>query len=170
MGEWDSNLTLLVYYMNDLGTETFRASVLLWNGDFCLLTQSCPTLCDPMDCSTPGFPVLHHLLELAQTHVHWAGDANYLILCCPLLLLLSISSPASESFPMSQLFVSSGQNIGALASVLPMHIQYWFPLGLIAWIFLLFKELSRVFSNTTVWKHEYFSVQPSLQSNSHIHT
>ena len=56
-------------------TETFRASVLLWNGDFCLLTQSCPTLCDPRDCSTPGFPVLHCLMQFARTHVHWVDDA-----------------------------------------------------------------------------------------------
>ena len=157
MGEWDSNLTLLVYYMDDLGTETFRASVLLWNGDFCLLTQSCPTLCDPMDCSTPGFPSLTiswSLLKLMS--IELVMLSNYLILCCPLLLLLSISFPASESFPVSRLFVSSGQNIGALASVLLMHIHNWFPLGLTALIFLLFKELSRVFSDTTAWKHQYF--------------
>ena len=55
------------------------------------VAQSCPTLCDPVDCSTPGFPVFHHLLELAQTHVHRVGDAiNHLVLCCPLLLLPSV--------------------------------------------------------------------------------
>ena len=58
---------------------------------YCSDTQSCLTLCDPMDCSTPGFPVLHHLLELVQTPVHWVGNAiNHLILCHPLLLLHSI--------------------------------------------------------------------------------
>ena len=64
----------------------------------CLVTQRCPTLCDPMDCSKPGFPVLHHLPELAQTPVHWVGDAiNHLILCCPLLLLPS-TSPSVRVF------------------------------------------------------------------------
>ena len=55
------------------------------------MAQSCLTLCDPMDCRTPGFPVLHYLLEFAQTHVHWVDDViQYLIICCPLLLLPSI--------------------------------------------------------------------------------
>ena len=60
---------------------------------FSSVTQSCLTLCDPMDCSTPGFPVLHHLLEVARTHIHWVGDAiHQLVLCCPLLLLPSVFS------------------------------------------------------------------------------
>ena len=85
---------------------------------------------------------------------------------CPLC------SPASESFQMSQLFASGGQNTGvsASASVLPMNIQDWFPLGWTGWISLQSKGLSRVFSNTTVQKHQFFSVQLSLESNSHIHT
>ena len=82
------------------------------------------------------------------------------------------SFPASGSFPMSQFFESVGQSIGASASasVLPMNIQDWFPLGLTGLIFLWSKGLSRVFSNTTVQKHQYFSTQPSLWSNSHSHT
>ena len=82
------------------------------------------------------------------------------------------SFPASRSFPMSQLFTSGGQSIGvsASASVLPMNIQDWFPLGRTSWISLLSKGLSRVFSNTTVQKHQFFSAQLFLQSNSHIHT
>ena len=80
--------------------------------------------------------------------------------------------PASGSFPMSQLFASGGWSIGvsALASVLPMIIQDWFPLGWIGWISLQSKGHSRVFSNITVQKHQFFSTQPSSQSNSHIHT
>ena len=80
--------------------------------------------------------------------------------------------PASGSFPMSRLFESGGQSIGtsASASVLPMNIQGWFPLGLTGLIFLLSKWLSRVFSSTTVWRHQFFSSQPSLWSNSHIRT
>ena len=71
---------------------------------------------------------------------------------------------------MSWLFTSGGQSIWASASVLPMSIQGWFPLGLTGLISLLSRELSRVFSSTTVWKHEFVSAQPSLWSNSHIHT
>ena len=82
------------------------------------------------------------------------------------------SFPASESSPISQFFVSGGQSSGvsASASVLPMNIQDWFPLGLIGLISLQSKWLSGVFSNTTVQKHQFFSIQPSLWSNSHIHT
>ena len=82
------------------------------------------------------------------------------------------SFPASGSFPVSQFFASGGQSIGASASasVLPMNIQGWFPLGLTSLISFLSKGLSRVFSNTTVRKHQLFGVQPSLRSNSHIHT
>ena len=82
------------------------------------------------------------------------------------------SFPASGSFLMSQFFASGDQSIGvsASATVLPMNIQDWFPLGLIGWIFLQSKGLSRVFFNTTVQKHQFFSVQHSLWSNSHIHT
>ena len=78
---------------------------------------------------------------------------------------------ASGSFPMSQLFASRGQNIrAASASALPMNSQGWFPLGLTGLISLLSKGLSRVFSSTTIRKHQFFGAQPSLWSNSHIHT
>ena len=82
------------------------------------------------------------------------------------------SLPASGSFPMSQLFTSGGQSIGVLASasVLPMNIQDWFLLGWTGWISLHSKGLSRVFSNSTVQKHQFFYTQTSLWSNSHIYT
>ena len=82
------------------------------------------------------------------------------------------SLPASESFPMSQLFAWDGQNTGvsALASFLPKKSQGWSPSEWTGWICLQAKGLSRVFSNTTVQKHQFFSTQPSSQSNSHIHT
>ena len=97
--------------------------------------------------------------------------------CHPTILssVLSFSSclqsfPASGSFPMSQFFTSCGQiGISALASVLPLNIQDWFPSGLTGLISLQSKGLLRVFSNTTVQKHQSFGVQPSLWSNSHIH-
>ena len=121
---------------------------------FSSVTQSYPTLCDPMNCSTPGLPVHHQLLEFTQTHVHRVGDA--IQLSHP---LLSPSPPAlnpsqaSESFPMSQLFAGGGQSIGVSASISdpPMNIQDWSPLGWTDWISLQSKGLSRVFSNTTVW-------------------
>ena len=82
------------------------------------------------------------------------------------------SLPASKSFPMSQLFTWGGQSTGvsALTSVLPMNTQDWSPLGWTGWISLQSKGLSRVFSNTTVQKHQFFGAQPFSQSNSHIHT
>ena len=118
----------------------------------------CQTLCDPKDWSKPGFPVLHHLSELAQNHAHWVGDAiNHLFLCHPLLLLLSIF-PSNRSFLMSWLFISGVWSIGASASasVLPMNIQDWFPLGLTGLISLWSKGLSRVFSSSTVQRHQFF--------------
>ena len=81
-----------------------------------------------------------------------------------------LSFPPSGSFLMSQLFTSGGQTIGSSGSVLPMNIQDWFPLGLTGLISLQSKGLSRVFSNTTVQKHQFFGDQPSLWSNSHIPT
>ena len=95
---------------------------------FCCLsfTKSQPTLCDPMDRGTPGFPILPCFLEFAQIHVHWLSDA---ILCHPLLLFCLQSFLASGSFPMSLLFASCGQSIGASASVLAVTNQGWFPLG-----------------------------------------
>ena len=138
---------------------------------FSSVAQSSLTLCDPMDCSLPGFSVHHQLLELAHTHVHRVGDAIQ-----PAHPLRSPSPPAfnlsaSESSPMSQFFESGGQSIGASvsASVLPMNIQGWFPLGLTGLISLQSKRFSRVFSSTTIQKHHFFSTQPSLLSNFHIH-
>ena len=131
---------------------------------------SLSVMSDTMNCSMPGLPVCHQLLEFTQTHVHWVMmPSNHLILCCPLLLLPSIF-PASGSFPKSQLFTSGGQSIGtsALPLVLPENIQGWFPLGLTGLISLLSKGLSRLFSSTTIWKHSFFGAQPSLRSNSQI--
>ena len=97
--------------------------------------------------------------------------SNHLILSHPLLLLPSIF-PSVGVFSMSQFFASRSQSIGdsVSASVLPMNIQDWFPLGLTGWISLLSKELSRVFSNTTVQKHQFFTAHSYLWFNSHIHT
>ena len=137
--------------------------------------QSCPTLSNHVDCSTPGFPVLHHLPDLAQTHVHWV----MVEWCHPTILFFVIpfssipwSFPASEYFPMSRLSTSDGQSIGAStsASVLPMNIQGWFPLGFTGLVSLLSMGLSRIFFSTTLQKHQFFGIQPSLWSISHIYT
>ena len=114
---------------------------------FSSVTQSCLTLCNPMDCSTPVFPVHHQLLEPAQTHAHWVNDAiqphHPLSSPCPPALKLS----QHQSFQMSQLFILGGQSIGVLASasVLPLNTQDWSPLGWTSWIFLQSKGLTRVF-------------------------
>ena len=136
-----------------------------------LVAKFCPTLCDPMDCSTPDFPV-HYLLEFAQTHVHWVRDAIQ-----PSRPLSSPSPPAPNP---SQIRVFSNESAlrmrwpkywsFSLASVLPKNTQDWSPLEWTGWISLQSKGLSRVFSNTTVQKHQFFGSQLSSQSNSHIHT
>ena len=120
--------------------------------------------------SMPGLPVLHYLLESAQImSIESMMLSNHVILCHSLLICLQ-SFPASGSFQMSQLFSSGGQSIGdsVSASVLPMNIQDWFTLVLTSLISLHSKRLSRVFSNTTVQKHQFFGAQSSLWSNSHI--
>ena len=140
---------------------------------FSSVAQSCPTLCDPMNCSTLGLPVHHRILEFTQTPVHRVSDAIPAISSsvipfssCPQSL------PASKSFPMSQLFAWGGQSTGvsALASVLPKNTQGWSPSEWTGWISLQSKGLSRVFSNTTVQMHQYFGAQFSSQSNSSIYT
>ena len=116
------------------------------------VAQSCPTLRDPVNCSTPGLPVHHQLPEFTQTQVHQVSDAIQ-----PSHPLLSPSPLAPnpsqrQSFPMSQLFAWGGQSTGvsALASFLPKKSQGWSPSEWTSWISLQSKGLSRVFSNTTV--------------------
>ena len=135
----------------------------------CSVAKSCLTLCDPMDCSMPSSSDLYYLLEFVQIHIHWIGDAIYPSHSMPPSFAFF---PALGSFPVSWLFTSGGQSIGASASasVLPGNIQSWFPLGLTGLMSLLSKGLSRVFSSTTVWKHQFFGTQPSLWSNPHIFT
>ena len=125
-----------------------------------------------MKCSMLSFSVQHYLPEFAQTHIHWVGDAIQQSQALSPFSSCPQFFPASGSFPMSQLFTSGGQSIGVsvLPSVLSMNIQDWFPLGWTGWISLQSKGLSGVFYSTVVWKHQFFSVQPSLLSNSQIHT
>ena len=139
---------------------------------FSSVTQLCLTLCDPMDCSTPGLPIHDQLLEFTQLmSIELVTPSSHIILCCPLSSCLQ-SFPASGSFPMGWLFLSDGQSIGisTSASVFPMNIQGWFLLRMTGLISLQSKGLSRVFSSTTVRKYQFFSAQSSLWSNSHICT
>ena len=134
---------------------------------FSSVAQSCPTLCDPMNRSTPGLPVHHQLPEFTQTHVHRVSDAIQ-----PSHPLSSPSPPAPNPSQHQSLFqwVNSSHGVAngvsALASFLPKKSQGWSP----GWISLQSKGLSRVFSNTTVQKHQFFGTQLSSQSISHIYT
>ena len=138
----------------------------------CSVTKSCPTLCDPMNCSTPGFPVLHYFPKFAQTHVHWVTDAIQLYYA---LSLPSLALNLSQHQGLFQWFGSFHQ----VTKVLELHLQHqsfqmniqgWFHLMLTGLICLLLKWLSRVFSSTTVQKHKFFCAQSSLWSNFHICT
>ena len=164
---WHEPLCLQIY------DRPYPCFCLLVPGCCCCQSLSHVTLCDPMDCSTPGFSVLHHLSEISQTHVLWVSDGHPTVSSSVIPFSSYLQSfPASGSFLMSWLFSSRGQSIGASASawVLLMNIQDWSPLGLSSLIFLHSNRLSRVFSNTTVQEHQFFGVQPSLWSNSHIPT
>ena len=141
------------------------------NIQFSSVAQSCPALCDPINCSTPSLPVHHQLSEFTQSLVHWVSDAIQ-----PSHPLLSPSIPAPNPSQHQSLFqrVNSAwgwlQSIGAsaLASVFPKNNQGWSPLEWTGWISLQSKGLSRVFSNTTVQEHQLFGAQLSSQSNFHI--
>ena len=141
----------------------------------CSVTQSLGLvgLCSSMDCSKPGFPVLHYLPEFAQTHVHWVSDA--------IQPSHSLLSPSSFALSLSQhqgLFQWVG-SFHQVVKVLKVELQHqhqsfqWIfsvDLGLTALIFLLSKGLSRFFSSTTIWRHQFFRAQPCLWSSSHIRT
>ena len=139
----------------------------------CHVAQLCLTLCNPVDCRTPG------RLPCPSPSPRVRFNSSLLSQWCHPTILSSMvpfssclqSFPASASFPMSQLFASGGQSLGASASasVLPMNIQDWFPLGLTGLISLESKRLSRVFSNTTVQNHQFFNAHPTPWSNSHTH-
>ena len=137
--------------------------------EFSSVAQSYLTLCNPMNCSMPGLPVHHQLLESTQTHAHRVGDA--IQPSHPVVLFSSCpqSLPASESFPMSQLFARGGQSTGvsALVTVLPKNTQDWSPLEWTGWISLQSKGLSRVFSNTRHHSSKASILQRYLSANTH---
>ena len=123
-------------------------------------------------CSTPGFPVHHQFPELTQNHVHRVSDIiQHLLLCRPLLLPPSIFPSIRVFSNESALCIRWPKCWGFSFNIRPSkNIQDWSPLEWTGWISLQSKGLSRVFSNTTVQKHQFFSAQLSLSSNSHIHT
>ena len=136
------------------------------------VAQLCLTLWGPVGCNTPGFPVLPSpgVCSNSRPLSRWC----YPTISSSVIPFSSClqSFPASGSFLMSWLFISGGQSIGASASasVLPVTIQGWFPLGLTGLISLQSKALSRIFSSTPFQKHQFFGTRPFLWSNSHIHT
>ena len=138
----------------------------------CSVTKLCPTPYYPMDCSVTGFPVLYCLpvcsnsCPLSQWCYPTMSSSIALFSSCPQ------SFPASASFPFSWLFASGGQSIGASAStsVIPMNTQGWLLLGLTSLISLQSKGLSRIFSSTTIQKHQFFGTKPSSWPTSHICT
>ena len=152
-----------------LSLPLFQKSVGIFIWAYCLVTQLYPTLCDAMDCSMPGFPVLHCLLEFAS--IMLVMPLNHLILCHPLLILLS-------AFPSIRVFSSKS----ALWVRWPKYWSFSFSISpsnefsrLISFridylIFLLSRGFSKVFSSTTIQKHQLFSAQSSLWSNSNICT
>ena len=137
------------------------------------VAQWCPTLCDPMNhtqharppCPSPT-PGVHPNPCPSSWWCHPTNSSSVAPFSCPQ------SFPASGSLPVSQLFASGGQSteVSVSMSVLPMNTQDWSPLGWTGWISLQFKGLSRVFSSTRIWKHQFISIQPSLLSDSHIST
>ena len=142
-----------------------------WGGGCCSVAQLCPILCDPMDCSRPGFHVLHYLPEIAQTHVHWVDDAiqpSHPLL--PLLLLPSMfpSTRESESalrirWPKYWSFSFSITSSNEYSELISLSID-WFDLLAVQ------GTLNRVFFSTIVGKNPFFGTKPSLRFNSHIHT
>ena len=133
---------------------------------WCSLAKPHPNFCDPMDCSTPGYAVLHYLPDFDQTHAHWGDDAiqpfHNLLPSSPLSLIF----PASGSFPVRQPFALQGQSIGASVSVFPMNIQGWFLLGLTGLISAVQGAFKRILQHhnlkaSILWHSVFLMVQHS---------
>ena len=167
--------------------STRRGIVLIWspyklhrnnidNGSCCSVTQLCLTPCNPTDCSIPHCPVLLHLMELAHAQVHWVGDA--------IQPSHHLSFPSPPAFNLSQhqglcQWVGSSHQVAKLLELQHQSFQWMFrtlqlalelPLELAGLISSQSKRLSRLFSNTTTQKHQFFNAQPYLWSRSHIYT
>ena len=130
---------------------------------FSSVAQSCLTLCDPMNHSTPGHPVHHQLMEFTQTHVHWVSDANQPSHSLHPLLLLPSNPPSIRVFSNESTLHMRWPKYWRISySIIPSKkSQGWSPSEWTGWISLQSKGLSRVFSNTTVQKHQFFGAQLS---------
>ena len=168
-----SHLQISVSHPQNDGTGFYNFWVLshcrFYRSQFSSDAQSCPTLCDPVNLSTPGLPVHHQLPEFTQTHAHRVGDAIQ-----PSHPPSSPSPPAPNPSQHQGLFqwVNSSHQVTKVLQFQLQHqsFQGRSPLGWTSWISLQSKGLSRVFSNTTVQKHQFFGTQLSSLSNCHIHT
>jgi len=140
------------------------------SAQFSSVAQSCPTLL-PLPASQTFLSITNSQSSLKHPSIESVMPSSYLILCHPLLLLPPVI-PRIRVFSNESTLALGGHSTGvsALASFLPKNTQDWSPLEWTGWISLKSKGLSRVFSNTTVQKHQFFGAQPSSQSNSHIHT
>ena len=170
---FSSNCSALTRYKLNLVSDSSWLKSSFSSVQFNSVAQSCPTF------STPWITARQAFLSSTNSRVY-PNSCPSSRWCHPAISSSVIpfsscpqSFPASGSFPMSQPFAWGGQSIGvsaSAASVLPMNTQDWFPLGWTGWISLQSKGLSRVFSNTTVQKHQFFGTQLSSHYNSHIHT
>ena len=158
--------------MRNLETVIHSGCISFSSVHFNSVAQSCPTLCDPMNRSKPGLPVHHHLpSSLKLTSIESVMPSSHLILCRPLLLLPPVPPSIRVFFNESTLHMRWPKYWSFSFSIIPskehpaLISSEW-----TGWISLQSKGLSRVFSNTTVQKHQFFGAQPSSQSNSHIHT
>ena len=150
---------------------TFSSVQSLSSVQFSLVAHLCLTPPDPMNHSMPGIPVHHQLPESTQTHVHWLGDAIHLILCHPLLLLPSIFPNIRVFSNESSLHIRGPKYWSFSFNISPSNEYSGLIFFRMDWLDLLAVQgTPRVFSNTTVQKHQFFSTQLSSQSNSHIHT
>ena len=166
---WCSSLTSI----NQGSVSLAQQSATGLKENCCSVTKLCQTLCNCMDCSIPGFSVLHYLLEFTQIHIHWVSDT--------IQPSHPLSPPSPPALTLSQhqgLFqwvsalpqVAKGLELQLQHQSFPVNMQGWFPLELTGLISLQSKGLSRVISSTTVQRHQFFSAQPSLWSNSHTCT
>ena len=134
---------------------------------FSSLTQSCPTLCDPVDCSALSFSVHHQLLELKLMSIQSVTPSNHLILYCPLLFMPSIFPSIRGFFNESALHIKWPKYWSFCFSISPSNgyseLILWFDLSVV-------KGILKVFSSTTIQKHQFFGAQPFLLSSSHIYT
>ena len=164
-----------MYFQSTWHSTISLAYRLAWKVDLLLLLLSHSFMFDSLrslDCSMPDFAVFHYLPEGAQIHVHWVNDSiqQSHTLLPPSPLVLSIFQHLDLFQGVGSLHQVAKLLVSVSTWVLPMNIQGWFPLGLTDLIFLQSKGLSRIFSSTTVQKHQFFCSQPSLWSNSLIQT